>query len=131
MSNSLNYPAQVYIIDPAYQSTVPDKLKLIREPFPCDVHLLNLRTQPDFEYSQFPSPSALMVLHRQGYDCAVNMNYTCKVHSFKKDNYFDLANVAELELKSLTGLDSIHNLNDLGDLYIDSMSIKTLNITFG
>ncbi|XP_050294969.1 alpha-mannosidase 2 isoform X2 [Anthonomus grandis grandis] len=132
LSNALNYPAQTFIVDQDFLGTVPDKLKLINKPFPCDVHLLNLRTQSDYLYSQFPSASALAVLHRQGYDCAVAANYTCDVVAFdQKVNYFGSVKVQQMEVKLLTGLDSIRNISDLGELYIEPMSLKTLNVTFG
>lgn len=131
LSNALNYPAQAFIIDQDQQASAPVKLNFIKRPLPCDVHLLNLRTQSDYEYSQFPSTSALLVLHRQGYDCSVSTNYTCDVVKFDSDNYFELVSVQELELKSLTGLDSIKKISDLGDVYIEPMSLKTLNVTFG
>ncbi|CAG9768680.1 unnamed protein product [Ceutorhynchus assimilis] len=132
LSNSLNYPAQAFILDQEHQSTSPEKLMFLNKPLPCDVHLLNLRTQSDYEYSQFPSNSALMVMHRQGYDCSVSSNYSCEVVKFDSDNnYFNLVKVQEIELKSLTGLDSIKKFTSLGEVYIEPMSLKTLNITFG
>ncbi|KAF7278990.1 hypothetical protein GWI33_007795 [Rhynchophorus ferrugineus] len=131
LSNALNYPAQIYIIDPEHQATVPDRLKLIKKTLPCDLHLFNLRTQPDYEYAQFPSNNALLVFHRQGYDCSVNANYTCQVSKLDGGNYFELLSVKDLELKSLTGLDSIRKLSNLGEMYIEPMSLKTVNITFG
>ncbi|XP_066258690.1 alpha-mannosidase 2 [Euwallacea similis] len=131
LSNMLNYPAQTFLIDQDHQAKASNNLSFLKRPLPCDVHLLNLRTQADFEYSQFPSTSALMVLHRQGYDCSVNSNYTCSVVKFHADNYFESVNVQGIELKSLTGLDSIKKFGDLGELYIEPMSLKTLNVTFG
>lgn len=131
LSNALNYPAQVFIIDSEMQSSTPELIRLTKRPLPCDLHLFNLRTQPDYEYSQFPSNSALLLFHRQGYDCSVSPNYTCAVTKLEKDNYFELVNVKEMELKSLTGLDTLRKLNYLGELYIEPMSLKTLNVTFG
>lgn len=131
LSNALNYPAQSFIVDQEQNEAAPIAMRFLKTALPCDVHLLNLRTQADFEYSQFPSTSALMVLHRQGYDCTVSANYSCKVLSFEASTYFDPVQVLAMELKSLTGLDSIKQFNDLGDLYIEPMSLKTLNVTFG
>ncbi|KAL1513431.1 hypothetical protein ABEB36_002843 [Hypothenemus hampei] len=130
LSNALNYPAQTFIVDQDHQSATPQKLNLIKKPFPCDIHLLNLRTLSDFEYSQFPSTSALMILHRQGYDCSISTNYTCDIIKFETANYFEMVNVQSMELKSLTGLESIKNFTDISDLYIEPMSLKTLNVTF-
>lgn len=131
LSNLLNYPAGIFIVDPEHQVNVNKSFKFMNKPLPCDVHLLTLRTQPDAVYSQFPSSSALMVLHRQGYDCAVNSNYSCDVHKFDKDISFEFINVKDIDLKSLTGVETLSNLQSLSDVYIEPMSLKTLNVTFG
>lgn len=131
LSNSLNYPSNVFIIDHEYQKNLTHSIKLLNRQFPCDTHLVTLRTQPDAIYSQFPSSSAFMVLHRQGYDCTVNGKYTCDVRSFAKDFRFEFVRVKELELKTLTGIDSFGIIKKFGDIFIEPMSLKTVNITFG
>ncbi|XP_056646143.1 alpha-mannosidase 2 [Diorhabda sublineata] len=131
LSNSLIYPANIFIVDSEHQVTFNHSVKLINKPFPCDTHLLTLRTQPDSIYSQFPSSSALMVLHRQGYDCVIGGNYTCDVDKFHKDLTFEFVSVKDMELKTLTGLDTISSLDKLSDIYLEPLSLKTLNITFG
>nr|CAI5837109.1 unnamed protein product [Callosobruchus analis] len=131
MSNLLNYPVNIFIVDIDHQITINRTVKLLNRQFPCDMHLLNLRTQPDAVYSQFPSSSALLVLQRQGYDCAVHSNYTCRFSKFDKNTNFDLVTVRDIEVKSLTGIDSLGALRDLGDIYIEPMSLKTFNVTFG
>lgn len=131
LSNSLNYPSNVFIIDHEYQKNVTRSIKLVNRQFPCDTHLVTLRSQPDAIYSQFPSSSALMVLHRQGYDCAVHGKYTCDVRSFAKDFRFEFVNVKELELRSLTGLDGLGVVKSFGDIFVEPMSLKTINITLG
>lgn len=131
LANALNYPVSVFIVDPDHQNDVNKTLQFVNEPLPCDVHLLTLRTQPDPIYSQFPSSSALMVLHRQGYDCSVNSNFTCNVNSIAEHFNFHYVGVKDIETKSLTGLDSLFSLDKLGDVYVEPMSLKTINITFG
>ncbi|KAK9888622.1 hypothetical protein WA026_000851 [Henosepilachna vigintioctopunctata] len=131
LSNSLIYPANVYIIDSSYQDFVNSSIELINKQFPCDIHLMNLRTQPDPVYSQFPSNSALLIMHRQGYDCAVSSNYACSNAIFDENSSFKYARVKNLDIKSLTGLDSLpENVSRLADIYIEPMSIKTVNVTF-
>ncbi|XP_044752523.1 alpha-mannosidase 2 [Coccinella septempunctata] len=131
LSNSLIYPANVYLLDPSYQDYVNSTIELVNKQFPCDVHLMNLRTQPDSVYSQFPSNSALLVLHRQGYDCMVSSNYTCNATMFNGESSFKYAKVKNFEVKSLTGIETLaENVSKLADIYIESMSIKTLNVTF-
>ncbi|CAH1102433.1 unnamed protein product [Psylliodes chrysocephalus] len=131
LSNSLNYPASIFIVDSEHQQTINHSIKLINRPFPCDTHLLTLRTQPDPVYSQFPSSSALMVLHRQGYECTVSSNYTCDLDKFDEDLSFEFVTVKELEVKSLTGLNTIFSLKKLSEIYLEPLSLKTVNITFG
>ncbi|CAG9863272.1 unnamed protein product [Phyllotreta striolata] len=131
LSNALNYPAGVFIVDSEHEHSISSLIKFVNKPFPCDVHLLTLRTQPDPVYSQFPSPSALMVLHRQGHECHVSGNYTCDIDKFDEDISFELVSVRELEAKSLTGLNSVEGLKRFGDIRLDSMSLKTVNVTFG
>lgn len=131
LSNSLNYPASIFIVDSEHQQTINHSIKLINRPFPCDTHLLTLRTQPDPVYSQFPSSSALMVLHRQGYECTVSTNYTCDLDKFDEDLSFEFVTVKELEVKSLTGLNTIFSLKKLSEIYLEPLSLKTVNVTFG
>lgn len=131
LSNSLNYPSNVFIIDHEYQTNITRSLRLLNRPFPCDTHLMTLRTQPDAIYSQFPSSSALMVLHRQGYDCAVNGKYFCGVRNFAKDFSFEFVKIRELEAKTLTGIDSLGVVRGFEDIFVEPMSLKTFNVSFG
>ncbi|KAL3281492.1 hypothetical protein HHI36_004699 [Cryptolaemus montrouzieri] len=131
LSNSLIYPANIYFLDSSYQDFVNSSIKLINEQFPCDVHLMNLRTQPDSVYSQFPSNSALLLMHRQGYDCTVSSNYRCSSASFVGRSAFNYVKVKHFEAKSLTGIESLaENVSRFEDVYIEPMSIKTLNVNF-
>ncbi|KAJ1528589.1 hypothetical protein ONE63_006991 [Megalurothrips usitatus] len=118
MSNSLIYPTNVYVVDsssagedlapsstaspldgvaPAapvaasrvVESSLHKQVLLVSRPFPCDVHLLNLRTLADSAYAQFPSTSALMLLHRQGFACDVGAEVTlqrCSVVADDEEN---------------------------------------------
>lgn len=133
MSNSLNYPLQIYIIDNEITEThVNASVELLNHPLPCDVHLLTLRTQPDSVYTQFPSANALMVLHRQGYECSVHSNFKCDNSDFEGDAAFSFLTVRRLQSKTLTGTETVRdNLRGLSDLALKPMSIQTLNITFG
>jgi alpha-mannosidase len=129
MSNILNYPAGIFILDHEHQKNVDKNMQLISKQFPCDTHLMTLRTQPDSVYSQFPSSSALLVLHRQGYDCAVSSNFTCNLSKF--ESAFEHVVVKEIQAKSLTGIDNLpDNIQQLSDIYVESMTLKTFNMTF-
>lgn len=71
------------------ESSLHKQVVLVSRPFPCDVHLLNLRTLADGSYAQFPSTSALLVLHRQGFACGVGTAMSlphCSVVAEDDDN---------------------------------------------
>lgn len=133
LSNSLNYPPNVYIIDAeSVETKVNSNVKLINHQFPCDVHLMTLRTQPDVTYHQFPSSNALLVLHRQGYDCSVSTNFTCVENRFQDTLMFGSLVTKKLQSKTLTGTKTlVDNLTTLSDVEIKPMALKTFNITFG
>lgn len=133
LSNSLNYPANVYITDvESVEAKVNPVVNLINREFPCDVHLMTLRTQPDATYHQFPSPNALLVLHRQGYDCSVSTNFTCVVNKFEDALTFGSLVTKKLQSKTLTGTKTLaDNLTALSEVEIKPMALKTFNVTFG
>lgn len=133
LSNSLNYPPNVYIVDAeSVKIKVNPVISLINHQFPCDVHLMTLRTQPDVTYHQFPSSNALLVLHRQGYDCSVSTNFTCVVNKFDDTLTFGSLVTKRLQSKTLTGTKTlIDNLAALSDVEFKPMALKTFNITFG
>lgn len=133
MSNALNYPVSIFIMENGYPDVkVKSTTHLINEKFPCDLHLMMIRTQPDPVYFQFPSNSALMLFHRQGYDCSINTNFKCKVSSFNRNSRFTTVKIKHIQQTSLTALYKIgDNLNDFSDIYVKPMSIQTYNVTFG
>ncbi len=50
--------------------------------FPCDMHLLNLRTLSDpARPDEAPGDEALLILHSQGSDCALNPVPSCRRHA--------------------------------------------------
>ncbi|KAK3918168.1 hypothetical protein KUF71_007589, partial [Frankliniella fusca] len=189
LSNSLIYPANVYVVDassagedlapsstasplseapaPApppvariVESSLHKRVTLVSRPFPCDVHLLNLRTLADGSYAQFPSTSALLVLHRQGFACDVGTGVAlprCSVVTDDDENAVrkadDEANAeasaeardrlafhprtafSRLRLESvtqtsLTGLHHVDRLGGLDQARMKPMDLLTLNLTF-
>uniref|UniRef100_A0A182IYJ7 Alpha-mannosidase n=1 Tax=Anopheles atroparvus TaxID=41427 RepID=A0A182IYJ7_ANOAO len=74
LSNGLNYPANLFIVeryDESNQIELNRAVRLLRVQFPCDLHVLNLRTLTESNLPLFPSSSALLVLQRQGYNCRI------------------------------------------------------------
>ena len=106
-------------------------LRMLNKQFPCDMHILTLRTQPDIVYAQFPSNNALIVLHRQGYDCSVNKNFACSVSQIQENTNFVHADVKEWQPTTLTGTTAQKEVfSDLSNAVIGPMSLQTFNISF-
>ncbi|XP_049285594.1 alpha-mannosidase 2 [Anopheles funestus] len=74
LANGLNYPANLFIVeryDESNQLELNRAVRLLRVQFPCDLHMLNLRTLTESNLPLFPSSSSLLVLQRQGYSCRI------------------------------------------------------------
>jgi alpha-mannosidase len=162
LSNSLLYPASLFVVEGMTEtpstghqqsdhSTERDfilkkKVVLISRPFPCDVHLVNLRTLSDISYTQFPSQSALMVVQRQGYACDISAGVTipqCSLEvasnnnadkskrpAFHKRTFFSDLNIGAIVQTSLTGLHEIHKFESLDSVEMSPMELLSLNVTF-
>lgn len=166
LSNSLLYPANQFVVEgmteiPSAEHQHADhnrhsdiqrdfllskKVVLISRPFPCDVHLVNLRTLSDVSYTQFPSQSALMVVQRQGYACDVgagiiipqcsleavagNSADRSKSPTFHKRTFFSDLNMGSIVQTSLTGLHQIHKFQSLDGVEMSPMELLSLNVTF-
>lgn len=135
ISNALNYPPNIYVVEEEYQvATDRSRINFFNQHFPEDVHLLTLRSQPDLVYTQFPSNSALLVLHRQGYQCDVLSNNSTignKLGWFKSGVGFSTVNVQQIQPTTLTGTEKRGNvIEDFGKYSIRSMTLQTFNITF-
>ncbi|KAF2894908.1 hypothetical protein ILUMI_11263 [Ignelater luminosus] len=131
MSNALNYPVNVFILeDENLELKVNTSIRLINTQLPCDMHLLTLRTQPDVVYSQFPSINALLVLHRQGYDCSINNKFTCKASHIEENTNFVHVKAKAWKPMSLSGISQQDvPYPDLADAVIPPMGLQTFNIT--
>jgi alpha-mannosidase len=166
LSNSLLYPASLFVVEGMTETpstghqqldhshhndlerdfVVNKKVMMLSRPFPCDVHLLNLRTLSDISYTQFPSQSALMVVQRQGYACDVGTDVTIpqcslevtssgkadrsKSPAFHKRTLFSDLHVDSIVQTSLTGLHQIHKFQSLDGVEMSPMELLSLNVTF-
>ncbi|XP_015513287.2 alpha-mannosidase 2 [Neodiprion lecontei] len=137
MSNALNYPVNVFVlsVDGTEQEVkVSPETRLVSQSFPCDVHLMNLRTNHDQKLSHFPTNTALMVLHRQGYSCAVGTDTVFKNcplgDRFSPATSFYTLN-ANVTKTSLTGTKVHKQLNDgFREIDIVPMEVETYSIRF-
>lgn len=65
LSNALNYPVNMFLVDGSEEEIkMTPEVRLVSQSFPCDLHLLNLRTSHDQKLQHFPTNNSLMVLHR-------------------------------------------------------------------
>lgn len=134
LSNSHIYPANVYFIDSQDMTHLElhKHVNLVEHKFPCDLHLLTLRTLTEEELPLFPSRSALMVLHRQAYSCRFVdgiHSKQCTKRSFTK-NIFDHLQIESIVSTTLTGLKANDVIKNFSSIYVKPMDIRTFNLTF-
>lgn len=137
LSNSINYPVNIFVVDSSAENHVKlvPETRLISQSFPCDVHLLNLRTNHDSKLPQFPVNSALLVLHRQGYSCSVGTDVILK-HCPLSDRLaqgisFSRLRNLNITKTSLTGTKAERYLrNGLWDISVKPMEVETYRVKF-
>ncbi|XKL67754.1 hypothetical protein PGB90_003245 [Kerria lacca] len=150
LSNSLLYPPNLFIMEDSFSqdrgqtqfdNLINSPVHLISKALPCDVHLLNFRTLTDQTFTQFPSNSALMILHRQGFTCDVSTKITIpncflepmstnKQAAFRPGTRFNTLHVKQLTKTSLTGFYREKHFDSLDEVNVFPMDLVTLNITF-
>lgn len=137
LSEGLAYPANVFVVEPDMEHYLRPGVALIDRPMPCDVHLMNLRTNTDSVFQQFPSQSALMVLHRRGFDCRVDKNYRvpeCLLRQdkgvFDKGTAFAGLDGLLIARTTLTGVHTLEALDSLDQVEVAPMELSALNVTF-
>ncbi|XP_037033784.1 alpha-mannosidase 2 [Bradysia coprophila] len=134
LSNIHIYPSNTYFIDSQDFTSLQlsNHVQLIDHKFPCDLHLLTLRTLTEEELPLFPSRSALMVLHRQAYSCKFADNVhskQCKKQAFTK-NIFNHLHIESIASTTLTGLKTNAVVKNFSSIYVKPMDIRTFNLTF-
>ncbi|KAK0167162.1 hypothetical protein PV327_004595 [Microctonus hyperodae] len=136
VSNVLNYPINIFVVDGTESDIkLAPEVKLLSQSFPCDLHLFNLRTNHDQKLLHYPISSALMILYRQGYSCAVSADITIK-HCLISDrpnlgtSFYKLNNV-NVTRTTLTGTITKKYLNNsFRDINPMPMEIETYNVHF-
>jgi alpha-mannosidase len=134
LTNALNYPTNIFIND-KIQAKSRNEIKLLQYEFPCDHHLVNLRTLTDDELEWLPSQSALLILHRFGFDCEFKNEYlldnVCGSSSeLNSLQFVHGIKVATAERTSLTALKKNYEIDYFNEP-LEAMEIRTYNITFG
>ena len=136
LSNALNYPVNIFVVDGTEGDiAMAPEVRLLSQSFPCDLHLLNLRTNHDQKLPHFPVNSALMVLHRQGYSCSVGVDIALKHCPLTEKigqgtSFYKLANL-NVTKTSLTGTKTKQRLKDgLQEVTLQPMEVETFNVNF-
>lgn len=137
LSEGLLYPANVFVVEPETEHFLRPKMNVLSRPMPCDVHLMNFRTNTDPVFQQFPSQSALMVLHRKGYDCRVDKGYRIPECALRQDKgAFDKGTVLngfdglQIVRTTLTGLHRLETFDRFDQVEVAPMELSVLNVTF-
>lgn len=146
LSLGLIYPPNIFLLEQQSNNDVlvnkpklnfHSSVRFLSKPLPCDVHLMNLRTLSDPAFTQFPSDSALMLLHRQGYACNAATDISipkCGVQmsssAFYPRTFFVGLNTKSIVHTTLTGLHKISDVKTFDNISVQPMDIVTLNVTF-
>lgn len=100
--------------------------------FPCDIHLINLRTiQSKVDGKQ--SDEAALILHRKGFDCRFSSRDTgllCSTTQGKilVQKLFNKFSVASLILSSLSLMHSPPDARNISEINMSAMEISTFRI---
>lgn len=137
LSEAMLYPATVFVVEQDAEHVLRPSVKLLSHPVPCDVHLMNVRTMTDPVFQQFPARSALMVLHRKGYDCGVATGYRvpdCEVHAdrsvFSPDAVLGGFRALRLAKTSLSGIHQLDAIDRIDGVQVAPMDLAAFNVTF-
>ncbi|XP_050430611.1 alpha-mannosidase 2 [Adelges cooleyi] len=136
LSEGLLYPANVFVVDPEAEHLLRPKTAALSKSLPCDVHLMNLRTMSDSVFQQFPSQSALMILHRKGFDCRTDRGVRIPDCSLRHDKgAFDEGTAfvdhnVRLSRTTLTGLHDMGAVDRLDQVELAPMELTAINVTF-
>ncbi len=104
--------------------------------WPCDLHLLNLRTLSDPSFpDSAPSDEALAVLHSQGSDCGLNPVPSCSRAEKGLEVDLEGLEVKRATRTALTGVADKRNRKrevhtDLADLKVEPMTLESVKLTF-
>jgi len=135
LTNSLNYPANVYFFNEKLDKEFQSQINLLSFKFSCDVNLVNLRSLSDKDNELLPSQSSLLILHRLGYDCQlINDEFMKRICpetiDIETDQLIRHVKIVKIKEASLTGLEIKKDIRKLNQKTIAPMEIKTYFITY-
>jgi alpha-mannosidase len=137
--NALSYPVNLYEIPNTEGIEINKQVNLLKNPLPCDLHLFNLRALSDDFDKSFPSSSALLIVRKLNFDCQLFNHedpfYKESCHgahkNFENIDMFDEIHVKFAQNLSLTGNKNFGFISSFSEVNIESMELKTFNLTFG
>ena len=95
----------------------------------CDMHLFNLRTLSDPAHPTAPSKRALMILHRQGRECALNDHGGCDVDGANVAPRFSGITVRKVSKCGLTGNDCSPKGVNAAKIVVEPMALEAFELT--
>lgn len=137
LSNILKYPVNIFV-NSQNSPGLPTKVEFLKTPFPCDMHLFNLRTLTSTFDEKLPTRSSLLIVNRMSYDCKYSTssgdfyNESCdqSIENFDNVDIFNDINVNFVQSTSLTGLKNNGYITSFNHNPIEPMEIRTFNMTF-
>lgn len=146
LSNALNYPTNIYFIekyDEIQTLEINRNVELLNYQLPCDLHIVNLRTLTEHNLPLFPSKSALLIMHRFGYDCRLSSSSggdddesyanRCSQRggSFSNLKLLQGVEVEGVHRTTLTALKTLGSVKSFTkDSSMETMELRTYNMTF-
>lgn len=146
LSNTLNYPANIYFIekyDENQKFDINRHVQLLNYQLPCDLHIVNLRTLTERTLPLFPSRSALLIVQRIGYDCRLSTssagdddesyaNQCAQIKGkFSNLKLFRDVELDEVHSTSLTALKTYGQVKSFtAESPLETMELRTYNMTF-
>ncbi|KAL7025189.1 hypothetical protein ACKWTF_013382 [Chironomus riparius] len=137
LSNILKYPVNIFV-NSANNHELTSKVEFLKNSFPCDMHLFNLRTLTSSSDEKLPTRSSLLIVNRMSYDCKYSTssgdfyNESCdqSLENFDNVDIFNDVNVNFVQSTSLTGLKNNGYITSFNHNPIEPMEIRTFNMTF-
>ncbi|XP_022090706.1 alpha-mannosidase 2-like [Acanthaster planci] len=136
-SLSLDHPLYIHTALPESQEPSGQLLpeyQMLDEAFPCDMHLLNLRTRvQQSEVMVEAKREAFLLLHRMGFDCRYpGVALSCSTNGGKVAvrNLFQNLNLRSLQATSLSGLYDSDEMEVDSEFTLEPMEINTYRVQF-
>lgn len=129
LSSVLNYPAVILDVNNRMEHLFKPSVSFLQTPYPCDVHLINLRTLPLSDKFYLPSNSSLLILHNKNRACNVMDIATMTCDESMEVNPFRHLGVRNLHSTRLTGM-GIKTPIDSDNVTVARMEIATYKLDF-